>query len=200
MPAKENQAVELPELVIGETTIQIIGTTPLIVHRFSDDSIEKIQEKQSGAAKLTKAPRDPQREFEQAMYMLESGGYGFPASGIKNAMVSAGMRYGDEVGTRLWGAFNIPAELVEIITPNQPKMRVDHVVIGMATGEVRYRPQFMPWSMRIPFNFSARHITPDRLINLLRLAGFCIGIGDWRVEKKGTYGQFTVGDIFGPGK
>jgi hypothetical protein len=74
----------------------------------------------------------------------------------------------------------------------EPKMREDMVVIGMGSSDLRYRPEFMPWYMDISIKFNADLITPDSIINLLNLAGFGIGLGEWRPEKSGQSGMFEV--------
>jgi hypothetical protein len=35
-------------------------------------------------------------------------------------------------------------------------------------------------------------LTEAKVLNLVQLAGFSIGIGDWRPEKGGTFGTFTL--------
>jgi hypothetical protein len=32
----------------------------------------------------------------------------------------------------------------------------------------------------------------EQVVNLMNVAGFACGIGDWRVAKDGTFGQFHV--------
>ena len=194
--AKDNGTVTIPELRIERMTVRIKGITPLITHRFSEEVLEKMAAEQQGAAKVKKPPRNPQAEFEAACYRTPDGGYGFPAAGVKKAMVSAGQRFAGEKGTELYGAFTIPLELLELEC-GAPHMREDRVVLGgmSRTSSIAYRPEFTPWASTFPIRFNASFITPASLINLLRLAGESVGIGDWRVEKKGSFGQFEVVEV-----
>lgn len=35
-------------------------------------------------------------------------------------------------------------------------------------------------------------ITPSMIVNMLNLAGFAVGLCEWRVEKSGSFGMFEV--------
>lgn len=190
----KTREVVIPALQRRIVEARLKGTTPLLVHRYSDEERAKMEAAQQGAAKTKKAPRDPQAEFEAAQYRLPDGRHGFPAIGVKLAMVSAGMRFAEEKGTQLKGAFSIPADLLEIESPTPPRMRSDRVVLqGMSRpSSISYRPEYWPWEMTVPLVYNANFISLDQLLNLLQLAGFAVGIGDWRVEKDGTFGQFEV--------
>ncbi len=62
--------------------IEIEGITPLIVTNWS---------KRAGAMIYTCGyePRSPEQQFEDALYRLPDGSYGFPAAGFKGQMVGA---------------------------------------------------------------------------------------------------------------
>lgn len=192
----ESFTIKIPEIKTAHLVANIKGLTPLITNRFSERAIDGIEGKQSGEAKLKKEPRHPEEEFRAACYLTAMGTYGFPAAGVKRAMVTAGQRFAGEKATELYGIFNIPVEMLEIETEANtgPHMRRDRVVlagIGRTT-DIRYRPEFYPWSMRIPLQYNQGFISPDQLINLLRIAGFSVGLGEWRVDKKGSFGQFEI--------
>jgi hypothetical protein len=180
--------------------VRIVGMTPLITHRFGEDAIAEIERSQQGQARDKKPPRDPEREFEQAQYVLERDAegkpirWGFPAAGIKLAMTIAGQREAGEKRTELMGRLSIPAEFLEIITPTPPIKRTDRVRLSGMSGvtSLAYRPEFSPWSMIVPVRFNANSISLDQVVNILDLAGSSVGIGDWRVDKKGVHGQFEV--------
>lgn len=205
--APDERALTIPPLHMMEVEITIVGTTPLIQNQFSEWARIAMEEAQSGAAKTKKAPREPIKEFRGAIYRTPDGRYAHPAGAIKEAMVAAGFRFAGETGTKLRGAFSIPAELLAVEMPDGtpepqeepdpdgwPRMRTDRVVLSGAsrTTSIAYRPEFSPWEMTVPVLFNAGFITLDQIVNLLRLAGFSVGIGAWRVEKKGIYGQFAI--------
>ena len=142
-------------------------------------------------AKTAKDAKDPQRDYEEAFYRLPDGKPGFPTIAFKQAAVSAGGRFSDGLKmTELRGAFFIDGELAEI--NGEPSMREDMVRVGMGTADIRYRPEFKAWKVTLPIKYNADKISLEQLVNLFNLAGFGVGVGEWRPEKDGQYGMFHV--------
>lgn len=122
---KATELVEIRPIEMVETTIRIVGDTPLIMHAWSAKAKREILEKEIGATK-TKArdPKNPIEDFAASMYWLtpmptefteeamsealEGARFGFPVTGIKQAAISAAYRMGwakDKMSLR--GAFFI---------------------------------------------------------------------------------------------
>lgn len=198
MPTKRSdgqRTIEIPEIKLTQLVVTIKGETPLIVHRFGERSRQSIEDKQQKVAKVAKAPRQPEVEFRDALYTIngQDERYGFPAAGIKKALVYAGGRFADEQMTVLRGVVNVLGDLLEIRSPGPPTMRSDMVRIdGGKTCSIAYRPQFWPWEMDVRVLFNSGMLTEAQLVNLFQVAGFAIGIGDWRPERNGTFGQFSL--------
>jgi hypothetical protein len=198
------KTIEIPEIKLARLTVTIEGQTPLIVHRFGERARKQIEDKQQGAARTAKPPREPRAEFLDALYVIgercehdcgdhaDEHVYGFPTAGIKKALVSAGGRFADETMTILRGVINVQGDLLQI-RGSAPRMRSDTVRIdGGKTSSIAYRPEFWPWQIDVPVVFNATLLTEAKVLNLFQLAGFSIGIGDWRPEKNGTFGQFSI--------
>lgn len=184
------------DIQIEEIILPIYGTSPLIVHRWSEKAKEAIRLKTQGGATQKKAPKNPHEEYRSSMYILDDQGdgverYGFRSVGFKAAAVSAG-RYADAKMTYLRGAFHVPGELVEI--HGEPRMREDAVRLNGLTTDLRYRAEFPEWWAHVPIRYNTRAITTEQLVGLFRLAGFSIGVGEWRPERDGQYGTFDVGE------
>lgn len=124
--------------------------------------------------------------------------FGFPATAIKKAAISTVYRSGmskDKVS--LQGAFFLEGEgenqLVEIKTSSLPSVRQDCVRVGMGSADIRYRPQFENWSIEVMVKYNASGaIKLKDVFNMINMGGQLNGIGEWRVEKGGTYGSFHV--------
>ncbi len=187
------KTITIPEIRLQTMLVSIVGATPLLTNRFSEASIANIEEKQQKKAKLAKEARDPEAEFKAATHMIAAGVFGFPAVGIKKALVAAGGRFADEKMTHLRGALNIMGDLIPIIGP-APTMRSDTIRLQGMKSSMAYRPQFMPWAMEIPVVFNASIIGQAQILNLFQIAGFSVGIGAWRPECNGTFGQFTLSE------
>lgn len=197
---KDEDVILVRPLHIERIEVEIVGRTPLLVNRFSEEAAGKLETSQGvdGRIKASKQPRNPEAEFIASRYLIGEPNKdykldvcGFPASGIKKAMVSAGGRVTDTQMTWLRAVLNVDADLIEIEGP-APTMRADHVV-RVGRGNLCYRAQFWPWTMHVPISFNADQLKASDVANLLQQAGFSIGIGDWRPEKNGSFGTFEVG-------
>lgn len=192
MPKKEAvQAVELRPINLKQVNLELVGTSPLIVHAWAEKAKKEMLDKQMKKAKGAKEAKDPERDYQGAFYRLADGSPGFPSIAFKQAAVSAGGRFSDGLKmTELRGSFFIGGELVKI--NGDPRMREDMVRIGMGTADIRYRPEFPEWSVILPITYNADAISLEQLVNIFNLAGFGVGVGEWRPEKNGQFGMFRV--------
>jgi hypothetical protein len=192
-------AIEVPELNIQRLTLRIVGTQPLVMHAWSTKAKQQIKDAQSRkprqGGKKSQA-RDPQAEFEAAMYMTEEEHPrpGIPARLFKAAAINAA----NDVGaykTVMKRAFWVEGGIIPI-EGDEPKMREDMVRLETGVADIRYRPEWTHWWVTITIRYNAAIITPAHLINLMRTAGFGCGIGEGRMSSpKGTgqeWGGFDV--------
>jgi hypothetical protein len=183
--------IDLPKLNLQQMDIKIVGDSPLICHAWSQKSKRAMLDKQMKRARQKQPTKDPEQDFEDSLYPLPDGnGYGFPSVAFKSAAVGA-CRFVEGVKmTEARGAFHIVGELVPIEGEATP--REDMVRVGMGTADIRYRGEFKQWSATLPIQFNANVISAEQIINLLTLAGFGVGVGEWRPERNGPYGRFHV--------
>jgi hypothetical protein len=186
----EQVIIELPRLEIMTGYIPLIGDSPLICHAWSKKAKSEMLDKQMKKAKQAKEAKDPQRDYEESLYPLPQGGYGFPAVAFKSAAVDACSYVANVTKVEVRGAFHINAELVEI--EGDPSPREDMVRIAMNTADIRYRGEFKKWSATIPIRYNANVLTLEQLLNLFNTAGFAVGVGEWRPQKDGSFGMFHV--------
>lgn len=197
---KSAEEVQIPELRLSTVEMLLVGSTSLIMHKFAEKSRTQMADKQGGKPRHKKEARDPQADFEASIYCLPSSTakkprYGFPASAFKQAAVSA-CRFVDGVSmSYAQGAFHILGDLVEILS-DKPIMRTDTVRIGgfgKKVADLRYRPEFQNWRCKLQIRYNSSAINPSQIANLLNVAGFSVGVGEWRPEKRGSFGMFGVG-------
>lgn len=193
--------------------VTIRGTSPLIVSKFSEKAKRQIEEKQQKKAKTAREKRDPKAEYKAACYMmpgspeaLKAGAkYAIPAQGIKNACVSACKFIEGMPMTRARGAFFIfdldgTGSWLQIQNPKKskkvyhPVMREDTVRLASPSRplDLRYRPEFTEWQVTFLVEYNASFIVPEQIVNLLNVAGFAVGLHEWRPEKNGMFGMFEV--------
>ena len=79
-----------------------------------------------------------------------------------------------------------------------PEMREDMVKIGAGlnkTATLAYRGQFRHWAIKVTGQLNKGVVTLDQLIFLINEAGQSYGLGEWRNERKGTFGSFRMAGV-----
>lgn len=200
-------AIVVPAINLKKLKVRVVGTTPLITHRWSEKAKKEMLDTQTGNKTKAKDKRNPIRDFIDSIYWLtpppteytEQGftdalvgaKFGFPSIGFKMAAVSAGYRSKitkDKVSTL--GAFYVENEYTEI--EGVPEMREDMVRLNGGSADLRYRGEFKNWSAELNIVYNQDVISTTELVNLLNYGGFVCGVGEWRVEKEGQFGMFRV--------
>lgn len=205
--AKKEVGIELPPLNINLMEVTLIGDSPLIVHAWSSKAKKEMLDKQMKVAKGAKEAKDPVADYEASMYRLSDGGYGFPSVAFKAAAVTAGTSVAGLTKIAARQAFAVLGEDANIkgafagsisrvnlarIDGCTPHMREDMVRVGMGTADLRYRAEFADWHTKILLKYNANVLSESQILNLLNVAGFAVGVGEWRPEKDGQYGCFHV--------
>lgn len=188
--ATPETVIELPRLELREIDITLVGDSPLICHKWSEKAKKAMLDKQMGKAAHAKEKKDPQRDYEESLYPHPGGGFGFPVVAFKAAAVDACTHIANMTKVAARGAFHINGEYVKI--EGEPNPREDMVRVGMGTADIRYRGEFKEWRTTFRVRYNARVITAEQLLNLFNVAGFAIGVGEWRPQKDGSYGMFHV--------
>ena len=193
-------------------SVWLVGDTPLITHAWSEKARREMLQKQVKATKGGKEARDPQADFVSSLYEMGDGGYGFPAMGVKNCILSAAHKDKGVARSAVMSALWLNAEMVRTrpalagaicdmpllrIHGGEPEMREDMVKIGAGlnkTANLAYRGQFTVWAMRIGGRFNATVLTAEALAFLIQESGMSSGLGEWRNERKGMFGAFHLAD------
>jgi hypothetical protein len=198
MPEAKTKTIAIPAPELRNLSVNIQGITPLLCDRYGEETMAAIEERERlpGKSRPKKA-RDGEAEFRGSLYVIQEANgvpavYGFPAGGLMKALATAGSRFVSGAhAVVLYGALSIPADLVRI-TGSEPVMRRDPRGLKGVRSSIIYRSQFTEWSMDVPVIYDAAILDTEQVVNLFAQAGSKVGIGNWRVEKKGIFGQFQV--------
>lgn len=185
---------------IGTETLSvpIIGTAPLIVHKFSEKARRQMLDNMQGR-KSPKEPKNPEAEFEAALYRHDDGGFGFPVIAFKAASVGACRFFGKSMPMTLARqCIFFEAEFSK--TDGQklaridgtPHMREDVVTVGMNGHDLRYRPEFTEWATTLEVVYVKSMLTRESVLSLIDAGGMGVGVGEWRPEKRGDFGTFQI--------
>lgn len=215
--------ITLPKIETGLVELNIVGDSPLIVHRWVPKAKQEILDKHMKKAKSGRDAKVPLVDFAESLYFLDEnlhaydepskvlgvtssttyddilpalkkGKYGFPTVAFKSCALDAGYQQGVIAKkTTARGAFFIIGELAVI--EGIPTMREDMVQVGAMskTADIRYRAEFREWKTKLLIQYNKKAITPEQIANLLNYGGFSNGVGEWRPEKDGLFGRFHVG-------
>jgi hypothetical protein len=184
------QEVKLEGLKLEYMTLRVQGTSPLIVHAWSQKAKKAMLDKQMKRAPKGHDAKDPEQDYQESLYTLEGGGNGFPSVAFKACAVGAGRYMTGFTMVYLRGAFHVEGEMVRI--EGDPQPREDMVRVGMGTADIRYRAEFPKWSATLNIVYNARALSAEQLVSLFQMAGFAIGVGEWRPEKDGQFGRFEI--------
>ncbi len=186
--------VQLIDLDKRECQVRVRGTTPLIVHAWSEKAVRQMEDAQQKKAKKAREAKDPEEEFRNCLYLDSQKRYCFPARAFKKAMVSAATSIEDKrfPKTKIRQAIFVKGDLLLIESEEEPERRTDPVRLPRGGADIRYRPEFQNWSILLNIEYNASVVTLEQVINLLNLAGFAVGVGEWRPEKDGNNGRFEV--------
>lgn len=151
-------------------------------------------------------PQEKQIElFEKA---IEDGAkFGFPTIAFKKAAMTACRSAGYIKSTALMGRlFHVNAvhgahvgssqELAIIDIEEPPELSEDVVKVGPFNNRVpdlRYRPSFRKWSVELELSLiKTGMFTLEDIVNAVDMGGFMNGVGEWRTEKDGEFGNYHV--------
>lgn len=203
MAASTSTAIQLPPLALETVEIPLVGTSPLIVHAWSEKALRAMADKQQKKAAKGREAKNPFGDFTGSLYWLsdkpeavaeadiDTARFGFPAIAFKAAAVTACTSTGAITKVAARQAFHVEGEMVEIVGP-PPAMREDVCRVGMGVADLRYRGQFDPWGAKVRVQINTAVISAEQVVNLFNLAGFAVGVGEWRPERGGPHGRFRV--------
>lgn len=217
--------ISAPDIQVMKVTI--VGTSPLIFHKWSEKAKREMLEKQMKKASANKAKeaRDPETEYHNSFYRDASGFIAFPALNIKQAVVDSARNVEGLPMTVLRGAVFIAGDadgMIQVLHKGKPvkaakrlkkldeenslegvysvdsklpdaiQMREDMVRIGNGSADLRYRGQVKNWTMELLVKHNNDVLSAEQVLNLLQIAGFACGLGEWRPQKSGSFGTFEI--------
>lgn len=196
-PSASSASINLSRIAAETIRVPIVGTSPLIVHRWSDKAKRQMLDAQQGR-KSPKEHRDPQAEYESSLYRTDHG-FGFPTIAFKAATVGAARFFGKTVRMTELRQFvfmnGVPsADKSQFLTPieGEPKQREDMVRVGLGGTDLRYRAEFLDWTAVLEVVYVTTALNRDSVLSLIDAGGMGVGVGEWRPEKRGQNGTFEI--------
>lgn len=188
--------VNIDQIAAERLLVPIVGTSPLVVHRFSEKAKQQMLDNMQGR-KTPKKAKDPTEEYEAAFYRFKDGRYGMPAIAFKAASIGGARFYRGLTMASLKQTFFFRGEpgvdgqaLAHII--GEPRMREDVVRVNRGGSDLRYRPEFPEWSTTLDVTYVTSMLTRNSVLSLIDAGGMGVGVGEWRPERGGDFGTYQI--------
>lgn len=195
---QESVQIKAPNFAIAE--YKIIGTAPLVIHRFSQKVKEQMKQKmETGRAAGNKKNREAKKTddlYNEARYISHDGWDGFHASAIRNAMISACRLVGFKMTLAKLSIF-VEADGWDKVEPQIPLIRIygdpikQEDMARVETGQpyVTVRAAYHKWYAKVKIRFDADQFTTSDVSNLLSRVGMQVGLCEGRPDSKNSAGM-----------
>jgi hypothetical protein len=193
---KQEVSIQRPKRQVMELLLKSQHGSTLICNRRTERSMNKIKDKHLGKHRPKDGPKDIKELFEDSLYSV-NGTYGFPASGFKKSIVRAApFANFTESFLRRAGIY-VLGEIIPFTKCSKPRMREnDFPPVGRGGSDWRIRGEFEWWEIKVQILFNSNVMTIEQIAGLFDIAGFHIGIGDWRPDSPhsptGSHGLYEV--------
>lgn len=205
---QQQAVISPPNLVVA--TFLVVGTSPLVIHKFSKKAQEQMMaDQEAGDTKKSKnkrQPKDFEALYEAAKYVSPEGWCGIPATAFRGSLISA-CRIAGFVMTRAKLSLFVIADGVDKetgypivrITKGEPEMHVAPARNDNGSIDLRSRPMWREWQCDLMIRYDADQFTLNDVANLLRRAGEQVGICEGRNDSKKSltgmgWGSFMIAD------
>jgi hypothetical protein len=171
--------------------VEISGITPLLMNRFVEEDLMNNQKRDKS---LT-----PRQQAEKSAYKLEDGSLFIPMENIFSCIIVAGKYHKDgknKITTMKSSLVPAYVSIEEKYCPlNTKDFEVDSrsVVIPATGGRVmKHRPRLDKWGLKFTLEVDNKGFSERLVRDLVDDAGTKVGLGDFRPDRKGSFGKFKV--------
>lgn len=178
----------------------IIGTAPLVVHRFSaktkNEMKQKMETGKASSSKKDRSAKSTDDTYQEARYISKDGWDGFNASAIRNAMISACRLVNFKMTLAKLSVF-VEADGWDKTEPQIPLIRIigkptkQEDMARVQTGQpyVTVRAAYHNWEAKVRLRWDADQFTLADVANLLSRVGQQVGICEGRPDSKNSAGM-----------
>jgi hypothetical protein len=196
----KNVGVTIKAPAFQTAVFELIGTAPLVIHRFSAKT--KLQMKQkmetgkSASSKKDRTAKDTDELYDEAKYVSKEGWEGFHAAAMRNAMISACRLVSFKMTLAKLSVFieadgwdkeepQIP--LVKIIGKSEKLESIANVETGQPY--VCVRAIYHNWRANVKIRWDADQFTIQDISNLVSRVGMQVGLCEGRPDSKNSAGM-----------
>lgn len=198
---KQEATIEIMPITMGRITVHVLGTSPLIMHRFAKKAWEELlfpSGRMNAAEKADNLKHDPLTEYREGMYRnrdpKEPAAFHLPVLMFQKALAAAALDLPGASKAQILRLVSITSMQINLFGVPSMGMNMVRSSDMARTPDVRTRPFFTEWACSFEIEFTSSLLKQNQIVNLLAAAGVIVGVGDWRPQKGGPYGKFRIVD------
>ncbi len=193
-PQQEQLSITAPDFGVLELVIR--GTAPLVIERFSKKAeiMAKMAEGAAAKNKKERTARDYDKDAEEARYRSPQGWEGVNAAAFRAGMISACRLVGFKMTIAKLSVFieaddfDVADGLPIVRIYGASKVFTAHTRNATGVVDVRSRPQYRDWAVKLRVKFDRSQFKTVDVINLISRVGEQVGIGAGRPDSKASAG------------
>jgi len=195
------KVVDISAPNFGTAVFKIIGTAPLVIHRFSKKIADDFGRgmEAPNAKKGAKTKREPVKLediYNEGRYISDEGWDGFNASAIRSGMISVCRLVNYKMTLAKMSVFvvqdgwdKIEPQIPLVRIYGNPVMQKDIGRVATGNSYLIVRPAYHNWHAEIKIRWDNDQFTIDNITNLLNRVGQQCGIGEGRPDSKKSCGM-----------
>jgi hypothetical protein len=184
----------------------LIGTAPYMQNRFGKKAQDKMEEAQKAGSqaksKRQRAPRNFEKDYQEATHFARAGWCGIPAGSFRAAAISACRLVGFKMTLAKLTIFILHDDLDKV--DNTPLVRIEgtramsKMPVRNATGvmDIRARPIWREWRAHLRVEWDLDQFSLNDITNLFMRVGRQVGVGAGRPDSKDStglgFGLFSI--------
>jgi hypothetical protein len=188
--------------------VKLNGTSSLLMHsdRMANPLDTMAKQLRLVSKKRIKTDEDYEEmskiEWYGGVYYDEKQGPYLPGRNIKKCLIKAASK--SKQGQKIKGGVDVVNGILPLKYDGPRTLDglwntgkfVDIRTVGVKTSRVsRTRPVFDEWSVTVVLSYDPAQIDKQDLLEILETGGRIIGLGDYRKELGGDFGQFEVQEV-----
>jgi hypothetical protein len=197
--AAKKAVVEIQPIKMRRIIIDIVGTTPFIMHRFNAKAWRELlypSQRKNRNERATSLKHDPVEEYRGSFYLNRDPKtptlFHLPDGMVHGCLSSSALDVDGPAKAQIERWTNVVSENINLY--GLPVLGMDMVRSSDAarTPDVRTRPFFPQWACTVEIEYKVNPLTDEQIMNLLASAGQIVGMGDGRPQKARRYGKFRI--------
>lgn len=199
LAAKE--VIEIQEVHQDEIKFYLVGTSPLIMHRFPFKAWQEmlLPSRRMNQASLEQTLKhNPMGEYRESFYRNREEAtptlFHLPNGMLHGALAAAALDIPGSAKAQI-------LRLTRIVDININLYGIPQMFCAMVRNsginrapDVRTRPIFPQWACSVTVRYASSIVTRGAVGNLMGGSGVIVGIGDWRIQKGGPFGGYRLTD------